>query len=104
MYFLSFDKGRTNGNAFSCLFVFCGQGLPKQYTLPLTAEAFSFTLRKPKDKMIQLHFGNCDMVSGLTLPIRHPSSQQLKSSNNRAFLPSIPVGQTISSSITSDLK
>lgn len=70
--------------------LFC-KGCEKQCTLPLRKRAVSFTLRKPKDKMIQLHFGNRDMVSAQTLPTRQPSSQQLKSSNNKAFLSSIPV-------------
>lgn len=95
MYFcLSTRGGQTETHCkvyFLYRILLLCKGCEKQCTLPLHKKAVSFTLRKPKDKMIQLHFGNCDMVSGLTLPIRHPSSQQLKSSNNKAFLSSIPV-------------
>ena len=69
------------------------------------ALAMHFTLAKKggfvyapqaERQMIQLHFGSRDMVSGLTLPTRQPSSQQLKSSYSNIRDVRLEIGRQIS--------
>ena len=52
----------------------------------------------------QFAFGICRITSLLTAPMSTPSSQHRKSSYRSSFLSSSPNGQTISSSIMSEIK
>lgn len=106
MFFcLSTEAGQTGngvGVVLFGVFMFAVKGREAVH-FTLDGNPFPVYALREKDE-VQLHFGIFSMTSGLTLPIRQPSSQHPKSSDSNSFLSSCPIRQRTSSSMMSDLK